>query len=134
MTARAEGASRRRLAEPLDVAIRPPAPEEWTSYLATHGRSFSLASVLIPEPRRSQVTAVYAFCRFTDDLVDRHQRQRGAALAQLDYWLDASEAAYRGEGSEHAILQIAMRDMAEARVPFEYVSDLIRGMRMDVLG
>jgi phytoene synthase len=114
--------------------MRPPAPNEWTRYLATHGRSFSFASILIPEPHRSRLIGVYAYCRYTDDLVDRTRRRRGAALAQLDYWLDASQAAYRGETTEHEMLRVVMGDMAAARVPFDYVAELIRGMRMDVLG
>jgi phytoene synthase len=134
MTARAPRASESSLASVLDVPIRPPLPHEWTRYLATHGRSFSFASILIPEPYRSRVIAVYAYCRYTDDLVDRGRRTRGQALAQLDYWLDASEAAYRGEPTEHEMLRVVMGDMAAANVPFQYAAELIRGMRMDVMG
>lgn len=118
----------------FDDGIHPPPPHEWPSYLATHGRSFSFASTLIPEPYRSRLLAVYAYCRYTDDLVDGTHRSRAEALARLDWWLDASEAAYHGRHSEHAMLRIVMQDMAAAAVPFQYVADLCRGMRMDLLG
>jgi len=134
MTAGAPRAGEAPLRSSLDVRIRPPLPHQWTSYLATHGRSFSFASILIPEPYRARVIAVYAYCRYTDDLVDRGRQTRGQALAQLDYWLDASESAYRGEPTEHEMLRVVMDDMASANVPFAYAADLIRGMRMDVLG
>ena len=118
----------------FDDGIHPPEPHEWTDYLATHGRSFAFASSLIPEPHRSRLLAVYAYCRYTDDLVDGGQRSRAERVAQLDWWLDASEAAYRGRHSEHAMLRVVMQDMATAAVPFDYVSDLCRGMRMDLRG
>ena len=118
----------------FDDGIHPPPPDEWPQYLAIHGRSFSFASSLIPEPHRSRLLAVYAYCRYTDDLVDGGRRSRAERVAQLDWWLDASEAAYRGRHSDHAMLRVVMQDMAAAAVPFHYVSDLCRGMRMDLLG
>ena len=118
----------------FDDGIHPPKPHEWTGYLATHGRSFSFAASLIPEPHRSRLLAVYAYCRYTDDLVDRGGRSRAERMAQLDWWLDASEAAYGGRHSEHAMLRVVMQDMAAAGVPFDYVSELCRGMRMDLQG
>jgi phytoene synthase len=118
----------------FDDGIHPPPPHEWLEYLAVHGRSFSFASSLIPEPHRSRLLAVYAYCRFTDDLVDADRRSRAERVAQLDWWLDASEAAYRDGHSTHAMLRIVMQDMSSAGVPFQYVSELCRGMRMDLLG
>ena len=117
----------------FDDGIHPPPPHEWSEYLATHGRSFSFASSLIPEPHRSRLLAVYAYCRYTDDLVDGAHRSRAEGLARLDWWLDASEAAYNGRHSDQAMLRIVMQDMSAAGVPFRYVSDLCRGMRMDLL-
>jgi len=116
----------------FDDGIHPPLPSEWPGYLAQHGRSFSFASTLIPEPHRTRLIAVYAYCRFTDDLVDNGQRSRATALARLDWWLEASQAAYEGESSRHAMLRVVMQDMAASNVPFRYVTELIRGMRMDL--
>jgi 15-cis-phytoene synthase len=130
MTARSVAAG---AAVRFESGINPPLPEQWPAYLATHGRSFSFASALIPEPYRSRLVAVYAYCRFTDDLVDTGGGPRAEALARLDWWLDASASAYRGIPTEHAMLQVVMQDMAARRVPFEYVSELIAGMRMDLL-
>src|SRR4029078_9993881 len=106
----------------FDDGMHPPPPEEWQTYLSVRGRSFSFASSLIPEPHRSRLLAVYAYCRFTDDLVDGGRRSRGERVAQLDWWLDASEAAYQGRHSEHSMLRVVMQDMAAATVPFHYVS------------
>jgi len=112
----------------------PPAPHEASRYLAAHGRSFWFASALIPEPHRSRVVGVYAYCRYTDDLVDRSEADRAELHGMLDRWLDLSRRAYDGEPTGVPLLRDVMRDMAESQVPFTYVRDLIAGMRMDVEG
>ena len=115
MTARASATHRRG---EFDDGIHPPPPDEWPRYLAAHGRSFSFASTLIPEAHRTRLIAVYAFCRFTDDLVDRGRGTRAETLARLDWWLDACEAAYHGLPTQHPMLRIVMQDMAASKVPF----------------
>ncbi|MGL4650387.1 MAG: squalene/phytoene synthase family protein, partial [Caldilineaceae bacterium] len=48
---------------------------------ARNSRSFHLASSLLPLAKRRAVRALYAFCRVTDDRVDRPQSpDRSAAL------------------------------------------------------
>ena len=42
----------------------------WGGYFARNSRTFSFASLLLPPPERRLVREIYAFCRFTDDLVD----------------------------------------------------------------
>jgi phytoene synthase len=114
--------------------LAPPTPSTASRYLAAHGRSFWLASTLIPEPHRSRVVGVYAYCRYTDDLVDRGGIDRDALHAKLDSWLEQSRSAYEGRPTQVPLLRAVMRDMAESGVPFDYVRQLIDGMRMDVDG
>ena len=38
---------------------------------AAHSRSFHLASSLLPQAKRRAARALYAFCRVSDDIVDR---------------------------------------------------------------
>ena len=40
------------------------------SYMARHARSFRFAALLLRGTERDRVARVYAWCRFTDDLVD----------------------------------------------------------------
>lgn len=113
----------------------PPAREDWERYLATHGRSFSFASRLVPEPHRSRIAGVYAYCRYTDDLVDRWGAQDPAATsALLDRWLERSWCAYQGRTRGSDLLSLVMGDMAGSGVSFDHVRELIEGMRMDVRG
>ncbi len=118
-----------------DAAVRERVPEttRLAGYLARNSRSFRFASLLLPAGVRQQVEGVYAYCRVTDDLVDRpgagSSKEVEALLAQ---WLELSRAAYRGERTGIALLDRVMGDTAAAQVPFRYAEELVEGMRMDL--
>ena len=125
-------------AAPIFVAVPdiapPPRSAEWEAYLSRHGKSFWLAARLIPPPQRAQLAGVYAWCRYTDDLVDHATCSWGDLLRVLGEWKALSLAAYEGEETGVELLDVVMADMARCHVPFEYASNLIRGMRADVVG
>lgn len=111
----------------------PPGPDAWMHYFAHHSRSFRFASRFMPRVERAQLARVYAWCRYTDDLVDEPaDPSRNAIDARLATWLRHSERAYAGERTGIALLDRAMPEMASARVPFAYARDLVAGMRMDL--
>ncbi len=111
----------------------PPGPDEWMRYFAHHSRSFRFAARFMPAPERDQLARVYAWCRYTDDLVDvAADPSRGAIEARLATWLRLSERAYAGHRTGVALLDRVMPEMASARVPFDYARELVAGMRMDL--
>src|SRR5664279_599529 len=57
-----------------------------------HGRSFYLATLLLPRDRRPDVWALYAFARVTDDLVDAPTSRDPATLLT---WRDQAMTAMR---------------------------------------
>ena len=111
-----------------------PGPDAWTEYLSRHAKSFWAASRLMPEPQRTQLAGVYAYCRYTDDLVDGAVRDRNELLAALDQWETLSANAYCGVVTGVPLLDAVMPEMERNDVPFEYAAALLRGMRQDVLG
>ena len=124
--------TRAQLAEAAFL-VAPPPPDDWARYLAHHSRSFRFAASLLPPGRRERVATVYAYCRYTDDLVDRVAGSApGLAGALVDAWVDRSRAAYEGERTGIPLLDRVMRDMARAGVPFHYAAELSAGMRMDL--
>jgi phytoene synthase len=116
-----------------DVAP-PPTRRDWEQYLSQHGRSFWMAARLIPPAQRAQVAGVYAWCRYTDDLVDNATCPRDDVLRVLREWEALSHAAYEGDETGVELLDIVMGEMARHDVPFQYAKDLMRGMRADVVG
>jgi phytoene synthase len=113
------------LAAPLHELTTP------LDYLAKNSRSFRVAAALLRGPERERVARVYAWCRFTDDLVDRASLPVGAA-EQLDRWMDRSRAAYIGLPSGVPLVDRVMGEMAERRIPFAYAEELGVGVRSDL--
>lgn len=91
--------------------------------------NFYYAFHLLGPGRRDALYAVYAFCRFIDDIADEGGRKHPAGL--LDRWRDEVEQVYGGTPT-HPISR-ALQDAA-ARFPLSraHFLDLIRGVEMDV--
>ena len=103
------------------------------THFAHNGKSFHFASRFMPASERDRVSALYSYCRLTDDLVDEAgDLSRAEVHARLDDWLLRSRLAYAGESSGIAVVDRVMADMRAARVPFQYAAELIAGMRMDI--
>jgi phytoene synthase len=100
-------------------------------YLASHSRSFWFAAAMMPSANRTRVARVYAWCRYTDNLVDSDVRP-DLAERRLDTWLALSRAGYEGRDSGIELVNRAMDEMAERGVPFAYAHDLVRAMRSDL--
>lgn len=98
--------------------------EELTAW---HSRSFSLASRLLPLEKRRAVRALYAFCRTTDDIVDRPQGNVSAALAA---W---RERVLSPRPEPHDLVPMAWAD-ARRRfdIPPAYAEQLIEGVGRDL--
>ena len=93
----------------------------------SHYENFPIASLLIPREMRKHIYAVYAFCRYIDDLGDE---ARGDRLALLDAWEGELERCYRGE-PRHPIM-VALADTIERfAIPKEPFKKLIEANRLD---
>jgi phytoene synthase len=107
--------------------------EGWMEYFGRNSRSFRFAARLFPPGPRRQVAGVYAFCRFTDDLVDAHPELTVTEReARLDAWADLARAAYERAPTGIPLLDEVMGSSARAEVPFRYAEQLIEGVRMDL--
>jgi 15-cis-phytoene synthase len=128
------GVSQRARLAPTLVSAELPALGELAepgSYLARHSRSFRFAASMMGKANRARVARVYAWCRYTDNLVDDDV---GAVLAErrLDRWLECSRHAYDGRDCGIELVNRVMGEMAERQIPFDYARDLVRAMRTDL--
>jgi phytoene synthase len=100
--------------------------------IATHSKSFALASRLFAARTRDCASAVYAWCRRADDAIDAAgpEKQQGA-LARLR----AELAAVYGNGPLDDPVLRAFRGVAQAcAIPRLYPDELLAGMEMDAAG
>jgi 15-cis-phytoene synthase len=92
-----------------------------------HSRSFFLSSQLLPPEKRRAIRALYAFCRTSDDLVDRPGQDATQALAA---WVGLVHASC--PPSDNPVL-LAWHDTAERyHVPRGLPDELLAGIAMDL--
>ena len=108
-----------------------PTDADWRACEAiasSHGRSFYLASRMLPPARKRAVLATYAWCRITDDIVDRAAERGVEATARALY---AWEAELDAPTHPVAIAFAASRE--RFGVPEGPARDLVTGVRMDIV-
>ena len=100
--------------------------------IARHGKTFALASRLLPPGLRDDAVVLYAHCRRVDDAIDGVGPERQpCALLRLRAELD--EVYGRGTPSDPALG--AFQALVRARgIPRQYPEELLAGMAMDVHG
>ncbi|MDD2987350.1 MAG: presqualene diphosphate synthase HpnD [Zoogloea sp.] len=97
---------------------------------ASSGSSFYYSFMFLPPERRQAITALYAFCREVDDVVDEcHDMQ--IAQTKLDWWRHQVAQIFDGE-PQHPVGQ-ALKDVGKRfNLPREQLLEIIDGMQMDL--
>ena len=97
---------------------------------AASGSSFYYSFLFLEPPRRQAITALYAFCREVDDVVDEC---RDAALARtkLTWWRGEIAALYAGRPS-HPVSTALLQAARRFDLPQEQLVEIIDGMEMDL--
>ena len=96
---------------------RPTTPREayrWCEqYARRHDENFTVVSFLLPKKLRRHFFAVYAFCRYTDDLGDEAEGDR---LALLDAWEQDLRDAVAGDPRRPLLIALA-RTIERKEIP-----------------
>lgn len=107
-------------------------PDEYCQQkAAASGSSFYYSFLFLPSERRRAITAVYAFCREVDDVVDETS-DAGVAQAKLAWWRDELTALFNGAPS-HPVTQ-ALQPFIDTRfgITRERLDAVIDGMELDL--
>ena len=99
---------------------------------AAHGRTFYLATRLLPREKRVHVHALYGFARFADELVDDLD---GAHPDELTEWSDrflADLGAGAGNGATDPVIRAATHTARVWSLPAEHFEAFFTSMRMDL--
>ena len=106
-------------------------PEEYCQQKATSsGSSFYYSFLFLPPNRRRAITALYAYCREVDDVVDECQDPQIAAT-KLAWWRTELNRLYAGN-PEHPVTQALLPVLKEFALPQEQLLEIIDGMQMDL--
>lgn len=104
-----------------------------------HAKTFYIATRFLPNKKQRSIFAIYALCRFIDDLVDEAEdliEKESLTVDQIhdmvDSWKEKLVNTYHGAAYDHTIL-IALSDVLKTyHIPLEHSLELIEGVSMDL--
>jgi phytoene synthase len=106
-------------------------PDEYCQDKAARsGSSFYYSFLFLPPERRRAITALYAFCREVDDVVDE-TRDTGVARTQLDWWTQEVERMASGSPG-HPVTRAMQPHLSAYDITPARLLEVIAGMRMDL--
>jgi len=97
---------------------------------ARSGSSFYYSFLFLPEEQRLAITALYAFCREVDDVVDECH-EPDVARRKLAWWREEIARVFAGNPS-HPVGQALLPATERYNLPEEYFREIIDGMQMDL--
>jgi phytoene synthase len=106
-------------------------PDEYCQQkAAASGSSFYYSFLFLPPERRRAITALYAFCREVDDVVDEASEMQVAA-AKLAWW--RTEVAHLFAGKpQHPVMKALDPHKEKSGITAERLNEIIDGMEMDL--
>jgi phytoene synthase len=98
-----------------------------------HGRTYYLATRLLPAWKRRHVHALYGFTRYADEIVDRTgDLPPDERAAQLTAWSDHFVAGLRGEPVDDPLLPAVLHTIAIFDLDVDDFASFLRSMAMDL--
>src|ERR1044072_9078175 len=98
-----------------------------------HGRTYYLATRLLPAWKRRHVHALYGFTRYADEIVDQAWELPAAErAARLTEWSAAFVAGLRGEQVEDPLLPAVLHTIAVFDLEIDDFASCLRCMAMDL--
>ncbi|HSN41012.1 MAG TPA: presqualene diphosphate synthase HpnD [Burkholderiales bacterium] len=106
-------------------------PQEYCQRKAAQsGSSFYYSFLFLPEERRRAITALYAFCREVDDVVDECS-DPGVARTKLAWWRKEVADIYHGE-PQHPVARALSEIAGKFQLQEQHLQEIIDGMEMDL--
>ena len=97
---------------------------------AASGSSFYYSFLFLPPERRQAITALYAFCREVDDVVDECADE-SIARTKLAWWRNEIGAAYHGV-PQHPVARALAEVAPRFKLSEDLLNHIIDGMQMDL--
>ncbi|MFY1697170.1 MULTISPECIES: phytoene/squalene synthase family protein [unclassified Solwaraspora] len=98
-----------------------------------HGRTYYLATRLLPQWKRRHVHALYGFTRYADEIVDRTDALPAAdRAAALDQWSERFLAGLHGAAVDDPLLPAVLHTIAVFDLDTADFTAFLRSMTMDL--
>ena len=111
--------------------LAPMTPDEYCQQkTASSGSSFYYSFMFLPPLQRRAITALYAFCREVDDVVDEC-KDEAIAQQKLDWWRQEISKLFADQ-PQHPVTQALLPLLKDFNLAEEYFLEIIDGMEMDL--
>jgi len=97
---------------------------------AKSGSSFYYSFLFLPEQQRKAITALYAFCREVDDVVDSNI-DTVIKQTKLQWWRNEISALFNAQ-AQHPVTRALTPAIEQFNLPQEQFEEIIDGMEMDL--
>ena len=97
---------------------------------AASGSSFYYSFLFLPKDKRRAITALYAFCREVDDVVDECSDEQ-VARTTLNWWRGQVAEIYAGK-PQHPVAIALVPVVKQFNLAQEHLLEIIDGMEMDL--
>lgn len=101
-------------------------------YTRQYARTFYFASHVLPKQKRYAAYAVYAFCRYADEIVDSPRFDASQARRRLDDLREQLRRLYHHSPLMDARLRALQDTVMRYTIPQDHFLDLLRGVEMDL--
>ncbi|MBI3551591.1 MAG: squalene/phytoene synthase family protein [Elusimicrobia bacterium] len=98
---------------------------------AETGSNFFLGFAFLPKAKKEALSAVYAYCRLIDDIVDTGSIPKEEAAKLLGFWRDEIGRLYAGEPT-HPVASRLLPAVRGFSLPKDAFLEMIRGCEMDL--
>lgn len=99
---------------------------------ARYGRTYYLATLLLPPARRPYVWALYGFARYADEIVDDVSGPSADRAARFEAWSTARLAEFGRGSSEDEVGRAAVHTARTWGIPVEHTEAFLASMRADL--
>ncbi|MHA3704955.1 phytoene/squalene synthase family protein [Jatrophihabitans sp. YIM 134969] len=99
---------------------------------ARHGRTYYLATALLPPERRPHVHALYGFARFADDIVDAFDGTDAERADRFEAWSRDVLTDLEWGASSDPIVRATIATVQHFDIPVTYFADFLDSMRADL--
>lgn len=97
---------------------------------AASGSSFYYSFLFLPADQRNAITALYAYCREVDDIVD-NVHERSVAQAKLDWWQEEIQRLFHHQ-ARHPVSLALQPHIENFQLSETHFQQILDGMQMDL--
>jgi phytoene synthase len=99
---------------------------------AAHGRTYYLATRLLPPAKRPHVHALYGFARYADELVDAPRADPGELVPWAERFLDDLKSGTEPGAGKDPVTRAVLHTARVWGLPVEHFEAFLTSMRMDL--